>query len=594
MTKPVLNFVWVGPPRFDQGGQDIVGPETIDANFKAFPELNSPPNPMVFWCQSVYVRQYQEYFTSKGIAIHVASIEDYLKTCETEKDKAQIILEHYHELIETPGRNQILDRVYLKDMFFNLILATKGDYVLDTNVQATGLEKPVYFPAYDKFMFPWVKERKFGPPKPDVWMQFAPPKSELAKQLLDCYLDLYKKAREIYQDYLYSEIHHRLIGIVAVNAACLQNNLMKNMEIISTYQNDYRDTWAGGLLIDGSDVNITPLGVSKEYYNSHKDNQEDSYGGPQMHAYNGNLEKLNFDLTHGINPDIEANIRCHIHYTNNETLLHIAMRYSNEPGHRRCVQLLLTSGADANKIYSIKYSEMSHFQQESPLTSSIKTRTEEAIQVLFTYAKTPVNVDQILNHESPLIVAVRCDTGVNLLLQYHANPNQHWPEQKDTPLAYAVRESSVNNIDLLLMAGADPNTPVRQNNTYQNGKRIISETPLHIALKNKDAITVQKLLKHGADPFIIAQYKLKMGSVIKQTTTEIETSETCRQILAAAIQKYHQDHPDEPSSSHATSIHGMFKPVAENKNPMSDLSEKPSETTSDTKETQYRPFTPPN
>lgn len=602
MTKPILNFVWVGPPRFDQGGQDVVGPETIDANFKAFPELNNPSNPMVFWCQTAYVENYQDYFTSKGITIQVASIEDYLKTCETERDKAEIILQHYRELIEDPKRNQILDRVYMKDMFFNFILATQGGYVLDTNVQAISLKTPVNFPAYDKFMLPSVMVQKGGS-TPDVWMQYVP-SGNLARatQCLDCYLRLYQEAKQDYKDKLYTKKHHDLVGTVAVNAACLLAEIVElNARTeglrLSNTQNEFCGTWSCGPLINGTDALITDLGVSKEYTNTHRINREHVYGGPHIHVYNGNLEKLRFDLAHGINPDLEANPRNDLNPTGydayNETLLHIATRYSNEEAHRHCAQLLLTHGADANKIHSIHYKGESN-QQESPLTYSIKCSTEEAVRVLFDYATTPVNVHQLLNNESPLRVAVQYENGVNLLLEHGADPNQSWPEQTDTPLACAVRAGSVANIDLLLREKADPNTPVSHNDTPQREKQTISETPLHIALRNKDASTVQKLLKHGADPLAVTKYKTSWGNVIKKQANQITTDVACSQALEAAI----KSQPVYATSSR----HTLFKPAQPNPVSETDKSELPSNESptsegskkpSDTDEKPYRPFTPP-
>lgn len=44
-----LNIIWIGKPKFMNGGQDVVGIESIFANIKNFKLENDYK--IIFWCQ---------------------------------------------------------------------------------------------------------------------------------------------------------------------------------------------------------------------------------------------------------------------------------------------------------------------------------------------------------------------------------------------------------------------------------------------------------------------------------------------------------------------------------------------------------------
>src|SRR6185312_11322510 len=136
MPKATLNFVWIGEPCFDKGGQDVVGPELIDRNLKyhskaaSLEEFKNETNTLKFWCLKAHKKRYQDYFAAKKIVIEVIPIETYLSEQKAEDEAVVEILRIFTDLTQ-PNRNKVQDWVCLKDLFFNFLLATKGDYVLD-------------------------------------------------------------------------------------------------------------------------------------------------------------------------------------------------------------------------------------------------------------------------------------------------------------------------------------------------------------------------------------------------------------------------------------------------------------------------------
>ena len=252
MPNPVINFVWVGPPKLTEGGQDVCGPESIALNFKEFAD-ESTQNPMVFWCQKQYKSVYEAYFLEKGIDIQVSPIDDYLQNrsekCSNNcEEEAKVVLKHYTEEILDNRRAQTSDYVGMKDMFFNFLLATQGGYVLDTNIQAIG-SIPVQLSARDQFSFPILELNTPGRSDRttyEVWMQYAP-----ADNLVQP-----KKCLAAYLKHL--EMHPRAkIGIRAVHA-------------LFVCEQDLSTPW---MLIhdDSANVVIQSMGIVKEYCNTHTD-----------------------------------------------------------------------------------------------------------------------------------------------------------------------------------------------------------------------------------------------------------------------------------------------------------------------------------
>lgn len=582
---PVINFVWIGEPRFDKGGQDVLGPESFDLNFKKFPQDN--PNPMVYWCQERYLESYDAYFKSKGIVIEVQSIENYLRTCPLERDSAEFLFKEYKETILDDNRNRIIDRVYFKDMYFNYILATQGGYVLDTNIMAD-TQLPTILSDYPTFMFPVISATKKRPkPVAEVWMQYAPPQDLVrAKLCLEKYIELYSKSSTL----SYTKAHHTAIGKIAVDAVLLNNTLALDGSISPPHNSVH--VWRADF--EGAHARIMALPIIKEYYNTHRPNQNKCYSPSHIHVLVLRIERLQFDLDHGISPDLVSttteDFQTLGYNASDESLLHTAihaiMKY-NKNGLARSAQstecihkaidivtLLLAYNADPNRISTYRYfgDNYNTITTETPLSLSIKSGFNQAIEVLFEHSKYPIVVDIILDNKSPLILAIEHkNTGLELLLKHGANPNQSWQDQTNTPLTLALFHNNNEALELLLAHGANPNqtwegqtnTPltlaVRENNVkavqllldavhpadinkpYINkGGNIASETPLHIALRQKNPILVKLLLERGADLAAITIERVKtllnhQPQSIEKTVDAIATSPECEALIKEAL-----------------------------------------------------------
>ena len=267
-----LNFVWVGKPRFEAGGDDVIGPDTIAANFQKFSPDN-PPATMNFWCQAAYQEAYETYFRQKGVPIQVISIEDRLnqdrkkglpasegeaavvsnsasasasasaaepaKFMSLEELQAQFLSEahdrkqaervyqHFMETMSAPD-STTRDSVSMKDMMSFYVLANSktGGYFLDTNVHA-GLNAPAIFNDYTTFKSPAYLGRRTS--IPEVWMQYSPADKPLAAKLrLDNYLDRYDERRDLINNGLWerhSQADNRLGGFMVTDAITLSEKI---------------------------------------------------------------------------------------------------------------------------------------------------------------------------------------------------------------------------------------------------------------------------------------------------------------------------------------------------------------------------------
>ncbi len=200
---------------------------------------------------------------------------------------------------------------------------------------------------------------------------------------------------------------------------------------------------------------------------------------------------------------------------------------------------MLEHGADSNAEYSFekwnpKKSAIIHKEVFSPLKQAIQSQFQPALDLILK-PEYKVNLSHIVENESPLLYAVKVGYGVESLLAAGADPNQVWKNQTDTPLSQAVRSGKATAIVALLTKGALVNTPV----CYQDELiQVNRETPLHIALKNQDAVALALglLLDAGANPAIPFQYVIN-NRQYDVPYTEICTSQECRELLAARHQK---------------------------------------------------------
>lgn len=544
MTKPVLNFVWFGPPRFTQGGQDVIGPETIDRNFKHFYPDVAERNPLVFWCQTAYQQDFQEYFTSIGVAILVCSIEEYLKSCPTEREHADMILGQYDKLVGPNGRNQSLDRVYMKDMFFNFLLATQGNYVLDTNVYATH-DKKVTFPVYSQFMFPITGMGTLRQVA-EVWIQYAPPENlARAKQCLRAYFLCLNEVELLLNENLEAPERHEYLGKIAVAAVKLVDTGVFKSTLSSVVTTEPVENWYCGELTQLSCIEVRELGVTKEYYNSHAPVHVQGYPPVFLHACYGNIEALRYDFAHGIDPNLRSSPRNsveHLGYdSDNQSLLDFALRHQEIESDEvadACIQLLIKHGADPMASSILNYQEEP--LQVTPFFASIdycyKMNSTRAM-VAFLHAVEPsLFVNQLVNIRppddgvsSPLLYAVclDCYQAVELLLEQGAEPNQQWQDQLTTALVEAILHLNESIVRLLIDFGADVNLWVVE--VEDDSLLLRYQPPLNCALMYGNEAIVQLLLENGADlssPINFLDLSLQEN---------LEISSGCSQLLMTAI-----------------------------------------------------------
>ncbi|KAL4200028.1 hypothetical protein AMTRI_Chr03g54340 [Amborella trichopoda] len=156
-------------------------------------------------------------------------------------------------------------------------------------------------------------------------------------------------------------------------------------------------------------------------------------------------------------------------------------------GHLTTAKYLLEHGADPTTT--------SHELGATSLHHAAGTGCNELLSILLSKG---VDVDTPSDAGTPLIWAAgNCKQGtVKTLLEYHANPNAE-TEDNITPLLSAVAAGSLESLELLVQAGANPNASAG------------GATSLHIAADGVDVRITNCLLKAGADPNAIDEDGLK-------------------------------------------------------------------------------------
>jgi hypothetical protein len=363
---PTINFVWVGPPRFDKGGQDVLAPETIAANFKKFGKESSQ-NPMVFWCQKEHKDAYVKYFAERGIEITVKTIEEVLES--STNIHAAEVLEHYREL--TKAGNNVLNNIFFKNMFFNFLLAAEGGYVMDTGMYAE-LSKPVKCEAYDTFKFP-----RLANPKNEVWMQYAPKGSPDAEKFLDAYLSYHSSEKKR------TDFPHRFADRIAT--IYLDKFLSEEPSRIET------NTWPCPALTPEG-IPLPECGINKLYFNSHLP----KVMTPTLSAfYSGKPELLAFLFAHGLKDNINRTYDNH-HFEEEPTILIMIsadIHIGATPEKIALLACLLEHGANPNVRYQKKsYTEITGTR--TPLMDAVESRSLEAIKLLLDHGARPQDTDR--------------------------------------------------------------------------------------------------------------------------------------------------------------------------------------------------------
>lgn len=256
-----LNFLWVGKPRSELGkplGSDLE--HVVKMAKKA-------DNPVSFYCLGEHENEYKKILQNNGVKnVTVVSMDKYLDKIANGKsqfsEQAAKMQDMRDELLNPP-RNRIIDKVAYKDAFNLFLLATKGGYTLDTNIQLDSTDKKFKFPKNKEFLFP----KGFGNVA-EVWMMYAPRKSQEAADVLNNYLKNWDKVQDIIRNNLKNppavyDYHRRITDLVTDSVAIdKEDAYWKNVD------------WKYDVTDDGSVAKMPSLPILKNYGNSHKPHLE--------------------------------------------------------------------------------------------------------------------------------------------------------------------------------------------------------------------------------------------------------------------------------------------------------------------------------
>lgn len=550
IKSAVVNFVWLGPPAFNHGGQDVMGIDSFVDNFRQFGQ----ENPLVFWCQEAYKQEYLEYFAKNKMNVTVYSIEEHLQRAMQNSNKyaqeTATTVFNIYQLLMSAERTvhvdeaiQIKDRMRIKNLFFLFLMATQGGYVLDTNICALP-GTPITLPSYDQFHFPWVEARKIT--RAEIWMEYSPVHDlSRAKLSLDLLLEQYNTNSNFLN--AIQEDNEFGTGMMALNCVTFfENQFIENM------------MWKAKFLPNSEDYIVPELNIVKEYYNSHK-NTPHKYSAKQLHALRGQVDKVRNDvIKYKIDPgSFSSNTlrnESGLNYdASNETLLHIAMReMGDDDTHLQCAEIYLDHGAKPNAIYHYTAYNRDGMpivtRERSSLFDAILNRSLKGMHLLF---KHHVDLSQYIETDTALIFAIkrRFNEGVEALLNEQANPNQLSKDYTNSPLVVAMQTNNIPLVELLLRSGANPNQLVKR---PSKGATVYFASSLNIALQLKNPACVELLLKFGADPQRFGKVNLG-GKQYPIPFSNIETNKECIDVLSAFVKENAQDSTPAPTprlSSH--------------------------------------------
>ena len=453
----VVNFVWVGPPKYGQGGQDVIGITSMAENFKQFGQNN----PLIFWCQAEYKEDYIQFFAREGISVKVLSIEEHLEALKKEvndpyiKKKAYEVFQIYSNL---KGRTddvdiQIKDRVRIKDLFFLFLMASGGGYALDSNVCARENFK-ANFPSFEDFHFPLIIKNSEHS-SVECWMMYSPKeKLERARSSLNLAINSYAFNQLAFFEHKKNNFG---TGNMTLDWLTLGKRDKKEEFKENTWETRYNQSTYNYI--------IQELNICKEYYNSHYLDREQRYDAAHLHAISGQVKKVEKDLYYGIDPKtLMANTRKDNskfnHDSERETLLHSTLRClktgPKESSYLECAKLYLEKGADPNALYYYnRYDQEGKKRsktEHSPLFDAIINKSINALILLCEYG---ADVSQNLNGKSLLTAAVsrNFNPAVEELLKRGANPNQ-FSKPEYNPLYIALKNKNTEITSLLLEYGA--------------------------------------------------------------------------------------------------------------------------------------------
>ena len=250
--KENLNFIWVGKPRSQLG-------EPLGTDLEHVVQMaKKANNPVSFYCLEEHEQEYKKILKENNVKnVSVVSIDKHIdkmantKSSFSEQGKQ---MQSMRDELLNPPRNRIIDKVTFKDAFSLFILATKGGYTLDTNIQLDSTDKKFTFPKQADFHYPW----SMG--VPEVWMMYAPQKSQDAQDALTHYLKKWGGVQDIIRNNLKNppavyDYHRQITGLMTD----------------SVDNGKYDDTdWKYAISDGGYKATIPALPIAKNYGNSHK------------------------------------------------------------------------------------------------------------------------------------------------------------------------------------------------------------------------------------------------------------------------------------------------------------------------------------
>lgn len=313
---PSLNYIWVGKPRtdaLDQLGQDVMGPVAMSEC------TDSTENPVFFWCLAEHKDYYDKLLRGQSIAVRAIETTVSEKIDPTEEGQlASEVLALINRILEKQNRSQIRDFVTVKELFAFLLLATDGDYVMDTNVMPAASH--VSFPTHPNFHMPafvYPVEKHLDA---DVWMMYSPNNNrDHAKRALRYFLDSVNRIeKEIFDREGYSGNYRDSILHVVIKAALLLDDKQRDIHY-----------WCATRLGSSFPVKVffDKLGVMKLYFNTHGAQDRDAQSDLLKAVVMGKTAEVAHLLQQ---PGIDVNAVTNTEYYRNITALSAAHFYGRE------------------------------------------------------------------------------------------------------------------------------------------------------------------------------------------------------------------------------------------------------------------------
>jgi hypothetical protein len=166
-----LNYVWIGQPT--DGSYASPGHDTEYVKRMANRVAGEGSHQVYFWCLKRWVEIYQAAF--RGYAVIVCCIEDHLDASlvnpllREESFQVRALM----QCLLSEARSSCRDFVLVKEIVTFFLLASLGDYVLDTNVKPKPGEE-LCLDKHSNFHLPVFNRMPKSASDIDIWMMYSP------------------------------------------------------------------------------------------------------------------------------------------------------------------------------------------------------------------------------------------------------------------------------------------------------------------------------------------------------------------------------------------------------------------------------------